>query len=90
VTDTQIMLAQQQLAAVDGVFVEPASAAGAAGLVARYAAGLLDGGLTITVTLTGHGLKDVDTALAFRGETADVVVDDDVGDVAEAAGLGRE
>ncbi|MEJ7629859.1 MAG: threonine synthase [Nocardioidaceae bacterium] len=89
VSDDQIMLAQRRLAEVDGVFVEPASAAGAAGLVARQAAGLLESGLTITVTVTGHGLKDVDTALAARGDIADVVVDEDVFDVAEAAGLTR-
>jgi threonine synthase len=87
VSDDQIMYAQRSLATLDGVFVEPASAAGAAGLAARQAAGLVAEGLVITVTLTGHGLKDVDAALAFRGEVADVVVDDDVAAVAEAAGL---
>ncbi len=87
VSDLEIMAAQRQLAAVDGVFVEPASAAGAAGLVARHAAGGLGTGLTITVTVTGHGLKDVETALAFRAELVDVAVSPDVEDVAEAAGL---
>jgi threonine synthase len=87
VSDEQIMLAQQRLAAVDGVFVEPASAAGAAGLVTRHAAGLVEPGLRITVTLTGHGLKDVDTALAFRSDRAPLVVDDDAVAVAEAVGL---
>jgi threonine synthase len=90
VTDEQILLAQQRLAVVDGVFVEPASAAGAAGLVARHAAGLLDGGSVVTVTLTGHGLKDVDTGLAFRaGADRPLVVDDDVPAVVAAAGLTR-
>ncbi len=87
VSDQQIMSAQQQLAAVDGVFVEPASAAGAAGLVARQAAEPLDEGLTITVTVTGHGLKDIETALEFRGEVVDLVVPPHLPDVAEAAGL---
>ncbi len=90
VSDSQIMVAQQRLAAVDGVFVEPASAAGAAGLVAWHAAGKLGSGLTITVTLTGHGLKDVDTALAFRENIPDLVVGDDAGEVARAAGLPRD
>ena len=44
----------------------------------------------ITVTLTGHGLKDVDTALEYRGDIAEVVVDDDADQVAEAAGLSRD
>ncbi len=87
VSDDQIMAAQQRLASLDGIFVEPASAAGAAGLVARHASGLVDAGQTITVTLTGHGLKDVDTALAFRPDIGELVVDDDAGQVAEAAGL---
>jgi len=90
VSDDHIMVAQRHLAALDGVFVEPASAAGAAGLVASHAAGLLDAGLTISVTLTGHGLKDVDAALAFRGEIADVVVEADAGEVAAVAGLTRD
>ena len=64
VTDEQILAAQHELAVREGVFVEPASAAGVAGLLASKAAGRLDGGLTITVTVTGHGLKDTDTALA--------------------------
>jgi threonine synthase len=65
VTDHQILSAQRELAAREGVFVEPASAAGVAGLLATKAAGRLDGGLTIVITVTGHGLKDVDTALSF-------------------------
>ncbi len=89
VSDAEIMAAQRQLACVDGVFVEPASAAGAAGLIARRTKGGLDQGLTITVTLTGHGLKDVETALDHRSASTDVVVDADVTEVAEAAGLDR-
>lgn len=87
VSDAQIMAAQQRLAERDGVFVEPASAAGAAGVVARRAAGTLDKGLTVTVTVTGHGLKDIETALAFRGDVVDVAVPADVSAVAAAAGL---
>jgi threonine synthase len=89
VSDEQIMRAQQRLAAEDGVFVEPASAAGVAGLLAMHARGRVRPGLTITVTLTGHGLKDVESALAFRSDPAPRVVDDDAEAVAEAAGLTR-
>jgi threonine synthase len=45
--------------------------------------------MTITVTLTGHGLKDIETALKFRGDLVDVVVDPELAQVAEAAGLDR-
>jgi threonine synthase len=67
--------------------VEPASAAGVAGLVAKCSVGDLDSGQTIAVTVTGHGLKDVDTALDFAGTPPDVVIDPDAGQAAEAAGL---
>jgi threonine synthase len=87
VTDTQILQAQRDLAARDGVFVEPASAAGAAGLLARARAGLVAPGQTVTVTVTGHGLKDIDTALDFREALGEVVIDADVDAAAAAAGL---
>lgn len=64
VTDEQIIDAYQLLAAREGVFVELASAAGVAGLLAAAADGRLDPGLRVVVTVTGHGLKDPDAALA--------------------------
>jgi threonine synthase len=87
VSDEQILAAQSQLAALEGIFVEPASAAGIAGLNQLAAQGRLRPGQRIVVTVTGHGLKDVDTAL----EHADAVVvpsDVDADSVAAAAGLG--
>jgi threonine synthase len=90
VSDEQILAAQRELARHEGVFVEPASAAGVAGLLAARQAGRLDGGLTVTVTVTGHGLKDTDTALAAAipdGVDAPVTpADTDA--VARVAGLG--
>lgn len=90
VTDRQILQAQSDLAARDGVFVEPASAAGVAGLIALSSAGRVDTGQTITITVTGHGLKDIDTPLEFKGLLDDVVVDADVDQAAAAAGLRDE
>ncbi len=87
VTDEQILQAQRDLAARDGVFVEPASAAGVAGLLARCEAGQVERGLTVTITVTGHGLKDIETALDFRGPVDDVVIDADVDAAAAAARL---
>ena len=52
-----------ELARRDGVFVEPASAAGVAGLLADLAAGESYAGRTVVITVTGHGLKDTATAL---------------------------
>ncbi len=63
VEDVDILRAQALLARNDGIFVEPASAIGVAGLLQHHAAGLLDPGQTVVITVTGHGLKDTDTAL---------------------------
>lgn len=63
VTDEQILEAHRWLSAQEGVFVEPASAAGVAGILKKYRAGELAAGQTIVVTVTGHGLKDPEWAL---------------------------
>ncbi|MET0767074.1 MAG: pyridoxal-phosphate dependent enzyme, partial [Aeromicrobium sp.] len=87
VTDEQILQAQRELGRNEGIFVEPASAAGVAGLLAAVAAGEVPTGLAITITVTGHGLKDIDTPLSQIGSIVDTVVDADVHAAAEAAGL---
>ncbi|RLV56812.1 threonine synthase [Aeromicrobium phragmitis] len=87
VTDEQILEAQRELGAHEGVFVEPASAAGVAGLLAAARAGEVAPGQTITITVTGHGLKDIDTPLSRIGSIVDDVVDPTVEAAAEAAGL---
>ena len=63
VTDEQILAAQALLAASEGVYCEPASAASLAGLIEDARAGLVPAGATIVLTLTGHGLKDPEIAL---------------------------
>jgi len=64
VTDEEIISAYKLLAASDGVFVEPASAAGVAGLRKHVTKGYFKAGSTLVITLTGHGLKDPDTGMA--------------------------
>jgi threonine synthase len=64
VTDAQILEAYRLLASTEGVFVEPASAASVAGLLQAADAGLLARGETIVCTVTGHGLKDPNRAIA--------------------------
>jgi len=64
VSDAEILDAYKLLAAKEGVFVEPASAAGVAGLRKYVPKGLFPRGSILAITLTGHGLKDPDTALA--------------------------
>jgi threonine synthase len=47
---------------MEGIFCEPASAASVAGVRKLAAAGEIDPGATIVCVLTGHGLKDPETA----------------------------
>ena len=63
VSDEEILAAWRMLAAREGVFCEPASAASVAGLL-RYGAG---DARRIACVLTGHGLKDPQTALDRAG-----------------------
>jgi threonine synthase len=63
VTDEEILAAHRLLSAREGIFVEPASAAGYAGILKLSQAGRLDAGQTVAITVTGHGLKDPDWAV---------------------------
>jgi threonine synthase len=63
VSDAQILAAHRLLSSKEGIFVEPASAASVAGLLAAHAAGLVPAGARIVCTVTGHGLKDPAWAL---------------------------
>lgn len=74
VTDEQILAAYRLLAAKESVFVEPASAAGVAGLIQAKERGTLDSGQKIVVTVTGNGLKDVHWALEGAGDPVSVPV----------------
>ncbi len=64
VTDAQIVEAYRMLAADEGCFVEPASAASIAGLLQASADGLLSPDDVVVCTVTGHGLKDPQRAIA--------------------------
>jgi len=61
VTDEQILSMQKLLAQLEGIWVEPASATGLAGLAQEISAGKLDlKGRRIVAICTGHGMKDPD------------------------------
>ena len=68
VTDDEILAAYRLLSAREAVFVEPASAASVAGLLQSAADGTLPRGSLVVCTVTGHGLKDPDTALLSAPE----------------------
>jgi threonine synthase len=86
VTDQQILAAQRLLSSREGVFVEPASAASVAGLLQRFELGLLEAGQVVVCTLTGNGLKDVETALSGL-VVATTTVPPDAAAAAAALGL---
>ena len=89
VTDEEILAAHRWLSSREGVFVEPGSAAGVAGLIKHQAAGNVPEGKTIVITVTGHGLKDPNWALKTEDgtEVAPTKVAFDVVAVAGALGL---
>jgi threonine synthase len=62
-TDEEILAAQRLLAVREGIFCEPASAASLAGAMRDIRSGKIPEGSSIVCTLTGHGLKDPDTAI---------------------------
>ena len=77
-TDTEILAAQKLLAEKEGVFCEPASATSLAGALRDVKNGKIPEGSSIVCTLTGHGLKDPDTAIqqsAGNVHTIDATLD---------------
>ena len=62
-TDDEILAAQRTLACEEGVFCEPASATSVAGALRDITSGKIPAGSSVVCTLTGHGLKDPDTAI---------------------------
>jgi len=87
VTDEEILAAYRLLAASEGLFCEPASAAGVAGLLQAHAAGRLEPDQVVVCTLTGNGLKDPHWALDCAPEPVVVPVQAEA--AAQALGLER-
>lgn len=67
VEDSEILEAYKLVARTEGVFVEPACAAPLAGLMRAVREGCIPSGSVVTATMTGHGLKDPDTAFQAAG-----------------------
>lgn len=70
-SDKEILAAQKLLAEREGIFCEPASAASLGGAMRDIAGGKIRERSRVVCTLTGHGLKDPDTAI--RQNAAQVV-----------------
>ncbi len=80
VTDRQILDAYRFVASEDGVFCEPSCAASLAGLI-EYGLPVAEGGKTpetVVCVLTGHGLKDPDTAISEGPEVVTCEADSEV------------
>ncbi len=75
VTDRQILQAYRLVARSEAVFVEPASAASIAGMLATAADGRLPAGSTVVCTVTGNGLKDPEWAISGAPKPITVPVD---------------
>ena len=82
VTDDEILAAYKLVAATEGVFCEPASAAGVAGLRKARDDGRIPAGAVVACVLTGHGLKDPDTAV--RTAAAPVFTHDALAEIEQA------
>lgn len=68
-SDEEILATQKLLAQREGVFCEPASATSLAGALRDIKAGKIPEGSKVVCTLTGHGLKDPDTAINQCGDS---------------------
>jgi len=82
-SDEDILATQKLLAQKEGIFCEPASAAALAGALHDVKKGKIPEGCRIVCTLTGHGLKDPDTAI--KQSTTPVVKVDAKLDAVKAA-----
>lgn len=75
VTDEEILNAYGLIAATEGIFCEPASAASVAGVIKLYKEGYFQSQSLVVCTLTGNGLKDPDTVFRVAREPVKVKVD---------------
>jgi threonine synthase len=82
-SDEEILAAQKMLAENEGVFCEPASATSLAGAMRDINSGKIPEGSKVVCTLTGHGLKDPDTAIK-QSSSPMVTVDAKLAAVKEA------
>jgi len=88
VEDAEILGAWRILSTLEGVFVEPASAAGVAGLKKRIAQGEISAqGQRIVCVVTGHGLKDPESVL--QSTVTPVTIKDSLAALGEYLELGQ-
>ena len=82
-SDEEILAAQKLLTSKEGIFCEPASATSVAGALRDITSGKIPEGSSVVCTLTGHGLKDPDTAIKQCDDDM-ITVDAELGAVKDA------
>lgn len=85
VTDEEIISAYRMIAGLEGIYCEPASAAGVAGLIKLHKTGYFKNGETVVCTLTGHGLKDADFSMRISKKPTSINAN--VDDLVKALGF---
>jgi threonine synthase len=75
VSDEEIVEAQRLIAALEGIGVEPASAASVAGVKKAVAGGMMDGKSEVVCVCTGHLLKDPEEVIGVCGRPLEVSPD---------------
>ena len=85
VADEEILDAQREIAMLEGIFCEPASAAGVAGVRRLARDRRLDRFDVVVCVLTGHGLKDPDIMAGEEGSM--IPVPAELGAIRSAMGL---
>lgn len=85
VSDDEILNAYKMVAALEGIFCEPASATSIAGIIKLNDKGFFKEGDSIVCTLTGHGLKDPDNAIKISEQP--VTVEAEMGAVLKVIGF---
>ena len=84
-SDEEILAAQKLLTQKEGIFCEPASATSLAGALRDINSGKIPEGSSVVCTLTGHGLKDPDNAIAQSVEP--VTIPSEMAEVLKALGF---
>ncbi|HEY2989635.1 MAG TPA: threonine synthase [Candidatus Binatia bacterium] len=74
-TDDEILAAYKLLANSEGILAEPASAISIAGVIKAQKEGIFRQGDVVVCTLTGHGLKDPDTAIRASEKPVRIAAD---------------
>ena len=85
VSDEEILEMQRRIIGLEGVFCEPASAAGVAGVARLARDGRIHPSEGVVCILTGHGLKDPDVVAGEEGSLQTVPAD--LGSIRQAMGL---